>query len=1596
MACKYYYKGHEFQTESELDDFLLEKRPYESTLGDLVFSRTSAQLHVAQQLSTIAKDAHALRKKYKEMLDSGKAIYNEDGEIALEDPPYIGVNKFLSGLKNSEGQLLFPEFREEEYWSRRYSNWKIGSFTKDEIAEFELDPNNLPKITDSSQHKQMREQMTKRWKNQSYIGNAIHDVLRVCFSKENGIYNITLDEQTLRNKIESNISKKNAPYLTDTSINQTIKYAQQLYQDLMYKFGNDLDFYPEFIISQNTNVIHNGTPTTLLGIIDLLIVDSTGKAHIIDYKTSIHGYSEFGVPKKTAYTYQTATYARMLEKYGLNMYGSSRLVAPIQITNFRKDGDNYAYDGILAPQSFTTISTSLSEEKLWENIDEFMPAPFKLSITTQEATQQVKDIMSEWFPDYSSVREITQDEVIKMLKQWKKLTPDENNIFTLSLSDGSSPITANSEPEFVQKVTKFMQSQPANRLRYTADIKRAINEAIKNGIKSVDFPSPKFRSTDREMYWLRDNLSPYCNGTWEILDNELLESFGILTLKTKDGFYPKQIDFIRVSTNNLKTNYRKYLSKDNPLKNRTLLTGSYEPDVAQKSRSNSMMLEAVNGNIELMETLLLINQMSGIEGYTVGNVRIVNPKFGDGLLVTNEQLLYCWTELNKHHRVQNNKISDGTIKFATMYEQCRMLFDHIMTEGDNYGWRDSYRKLSSLRECRTVLDENIDASAPDKIAALNKVLSILNTVTTSRTGYNYLDKIYTNQAEINSKEVSLHNAILFAIAEANGIKFRQQLSDHDKWIESIMIFKDGWSGTYFDNPGNMNSETLNLVTQLTTQAYQNVRDEMQKEKVEITRLIRNLKRQKSFGKLEERTIGNQVSLYENMTEVTADGDFMFKNPNRLQGAEREFLEYCLYKINKNRYPLMTDEELQKMKETDDVRYYRVPLARGSDDSLVSTVGLLSALKGKLRYLMPSVAFKKAREKLEGIFNAEVETSDQQDSQILFTMTNLFDGGENEARRLDKIKSLGIENLEHNLETLLYKHLFAYSIKDNVDGVFPMIKAAMIHLATQGSIQNNVFSKDMEYINNYIRNKIFNQSIVDPKLQGLANKLGLIKSAASKATLAFAPVQAIYQPLQGLWVDISLMIRKPDGKDSFTFNNFKKALKIVYSDLSHFSDTPTLCSAFNELFGLNDIDMNTYVDKISTSRKGIWNFTNMLFKFASRPDYYNRMTIFIAQMLGDGCYYAHHINEKGELIYDWKKDKRFEAFANGRVSDPKYNEQRSLYYAVAKQFEAERTRNKDGTLFKLDMSNPQPLPRAYTNKEAESMKSLADDIYGYYSHEKRSLIMSTLAGSMWLQFKTYWSGKKNQYLQSGGVRLRGNWEHYTETIIDRNTGERKTVKYYYQVDQSGNILYNEPPLSEDEIIRRGMQTIAPVMQWKGLWQEGIMATFAELVINSKNAGSFKQGWDATWNNQDENLRRAYRSNIKQAGYDLTMWLIGGSIIGALLADWLKELKEDNIKNRDVVTGLGITAANIAVMAVKNSFMDFNAIESIGGPLGQWTPFSFEWGARMTNQGIKVLTGEEDLWDGIVKTSGGLKQIKPVLDAIKPDMFRTKREGGTFGT
>ena len=46
------------------------------------------------------------------------------------------------------GKFLVPEFIKEEYWKRRFEDWKTGKFNDTEIEVFELSKDALPNVTD--------------------------------------------------------------------------------------------------------------------------------------------------------------------------------------------------------------------------------------------------------------------------------------------------------------------------------------------------------------------------------------------------------------------------------------------------------------------------------------------------------------------------------------------------------------------------------------------------------------------------------------------------------------------------------------------------------------------------------------------------------------------------------------------------------------------------------------------------------------------------------------------------------------------------------------------------------------------------------------------------------------------------------------------------------------------------------------------------------------------------------------------------------------------------------------------------------------------------------------------------------------------------------------------------------------------------------------------------------------------------------------------------------------------------------------------------------------------------------------------------------
>ena len=184
MACTYELRGHIFNSELELDDFLLSNGHLMATLGDAVFDNTpamNAALDQVQKVKKAGEDAAADHTRYKKAMEYMDGVETED-----YNSPYIGVTSFLSGLRKQNGELMFPEFRPDEYWSRRLRLWQesVSNMTDEEKELFSSMYNGAPptEIT-SEKANDLKTLIENKWDQQGVIGTCVHKVIELYFQK---------------------------------------------------------------------------------------------------------------------------------------------------------------------------------------------------------------------------------------------------------------------------------------------------------------------------------------------------------------------------------------------------------------------------------------------------------------------------------------------------------------------------------------------------------------------------------------------------------------------------------------------------------------------------------------------------------------------------------------------------------------------------------------------------------------------------------------------------------------------------------------------------------------------------------------------------------------------------------------------------------------------------------------------------------------------------------------------------------------------------------------------------------------------------------------------------------------------------------------------------------------------------------------------------------------------------------------------------------------------------------------------------------------------------------------------------------------------
>ena len=169
-----------------------------------------------------------------------------------------------------------------------------------------------------------------------------------------------------------------------------------------------------------------------------------------------------------------------------------------------------------------------------------------------------------------------------------------------------------------------------------------------------------------------------------------------------------------------------------------------------------------------------------------------------------------------------------------------------------------------------------------------------------------------------------------------------------------------------------------------------------------------------------------------------------------------------------------------------------------------------------------------------------------------------------------------------------------------------------------------------------------------------------------------------------------------------------------------------------------------------------------------------MSIFIAQMMHDGCWDAYELKQDSEgvmqLEYDMAKDKRFALYAKykGDLSQvpqnlkSEFQKQAALYEIMREELNKELA-----PIDRITTNKYTPLPKAYTTLQRNSMKSFSDMTFGYYDRDTKAWFFKTAVGVIFKQFMAYMAGKKVQYYQAGSDDVaRGSFEQITDNSGDK--------------------------------------------------------------------------------------------------------------------------------------------------------------------------------------------------------------------------------------
>lgn len=1368
-----------FNSEQELDAFL------QSNIDRIKIDKLNKTLSIDLQAEAISK------------LEEAKIAYNssaieiirsaedpEETDIIYKIPHSLGITLFIQmyGKYGDWSQAIVTPFNVKNFKIQRASELTAAGLSEDQVNTI---LNNL---------------IDTLWPEYGFIGTDIHKIFECVLS-------------------DTEIPK--LKHLSAAQIESTKKQAQLFKDGLKATHGSNAKFFTEVAIKTKEldpnikTLMEASGYDSLNGKIDLLVIDDMGQAHIYDYKTTRHDYgtredwnlNQNNLRKnlnlihsttKLKVTNQLAAYSAILRQYGINVKSCN--IVPIKLDiQFADDAEsvikttvdaegNTVNDFTISVQPTIYNIPQTNAGKAFSNMISMIPVQMEVS---NEETVSIIETTNKLLPNSNLEANVEQFKVdleyykkhpeAIQLREIKKESPLYDKGYRYSFKTHGLPqekwVRCKTKEELDTELNKFVEELRTFKTNELITLSDVISNCILEG-GSFDAIAENFPEAKRE--FITQQFKKYIKQQWEFVKNPALNAAGFFIFR-KDG-----ISELVMVTN-------KQLLDTVNLGMGTSILGK---KVKNANINTKEIFDANYGNIEIMKAMVYISRHQDLfKQFKIAEIRCINPwsRFNKEVTNINSSIIHNWNMLCMQNpeldikQVDDDCFLDDITALLQVAQSKLELTDEAIVDFQlvpnavdvayNEQWFNNALKQMRSKFPRLANPENYNAD--DNVWA----------------AYTYLYKALMASQGI----YTVNEATPGEIFTGGGI-------NPNGFLVSAGQFSP--------------SANIRIFSQIHDQYVAEVRNLVYKLGQKFQRVLKDFyDEEKQYGAL-----GASRDIFKSWFVLNDDGsiheDFRLKNPNshdfdgrpKARAALIEFID-LMYEL---RHPKPTDpkklqlweEERQIAWDNDDPELFMVPLTEARFENQRANLGWKQAIKNKWKqYLNLTQDVFAEDENKKGTSGRTLKEEFEIKNQSVYNKFRI--SGE---VRKQKIAEHGVGFFEIDLEAVMNQALVAYCKEEVSKKYVPIFQGMRLSLQHMKGYENQVIQNTLDTFDKMLKSKFYGEPIMKEDLRAFWRYLNVLKKGFSVMTLGLNFNSMFRELLQGTFIGLSRSgVRMLEGLD---VEHYLKGAGLVIKDAHKNFSSVSLLQQLNAQYGMANMSLSNIANQRRLDRFGIrnWN-TQTLFWTASAPDFQHRMAVLVGKMMADGSWEAHSLDKDGILKYDWKKDKRFEAYANNRTDDPDYLYQKSLYMNYIREFNRIGYKKDNGDIYK----EGDDLPMAYPPREQQSVKNFADLLYGHYDDESRALINDTFIGSFFLQYKTFITAKLEQWTMKPGV-------YNTEMLkqqYDPVTKEKLYVKVTYANEDKTGIptrkIIKESDLTQED---KESGLIENYMRWEGQPMEGM--------------------------------------------------------------------------------------------------------------------------------------------------------------------------------